>query len=739
MRRWTSNPRGDISGGFTAAVLAIPVSMGYGILALSPLGDSYLAHAVLAGLISAIIVPITAVAVGADTTIVYGPRSIVTFLIGSIVLQQIVRSGSDVVRLQDPHRMLSLVFLIVLLAGLLQAVFGLFRLGGLVQYIPSPVMAGFQNAAAVLIFLSQLDGMFGFPKRVAPLQIPWHLGEVRWLTVLVGVLTVLGMLYGAKLTKQLPAPITGLLVGSSAHHLLAALGYSDQLGPVVGRLPSAVPTPAYAGSLLGFLTTPSVWPLLPDLLSGAASLAVIGSLDALLCAKTVEGITGDRVSGNRELFRLGLGNAAAACFGGISSGINLGSSTANYRAGGRTPASVLVSALVILLAVVVLAPVIALIPRAVIAGLLTVVAIQLVDPWTIQIFRRLLAGDLLYWRTLVADLFVIGLVASVAIAVNLVLAVVIGLAVAIASFLMKMSKSVVRRAYHGDAVHSHRTRDPGLMEVLATHGRRIVVFELEGPIFFGTAEDLARRIDTAMGENVVYVVLDLKRVSEIDSTGARILIKIHRALTLAGKHLVISYQGNQRLARFLVHMGVTAVLTPEKLFADTDGALEWAEDRLIASERGELSVDDELPLARLETLAGLTDTERETLAVMLERREYGKGEVVFPEGDEGRDLFIIARGTASVTMRLPGQDRSKRLATFSAGTVFGELALLDRQPRSATVEADDKLLCWVLTWSAFETIVREHRPIAIKLLTNLGRELSLRLRRANRAISQLES
>lgn len=739
MRRWTSNPWGDISGGFTAAVLAIPVSMGYGILALSPLGDQYLPHAVLAGLVSAIIVPIVALAVGADTAIVYGPRSIVTFLIGSIVLQQIVRSGSDIVRLADPHRMLALVFLMVLVAGLLQAVFGLFRLGGLVQYIPSPVMAGFQNAAAILIFLSQVDAMFGFPKRVPPLQILGHLGEARWLTLAVGIVTALGTLYGPKLTRRLPAPITGLLVGCGVHHLFSALGYGDRLGSVVGQLPSAVPTPAYAGTFFDLLTTPAAWPLLPGLLSGADSLAVIGSLDALLCAKTVEAITGDRVRGNRELFRLGVGNAAAACFGAISSGVNLGSSTANYRGGGRTPASVLVSALVILLTVLLFAPVIAYIPRAVIAGLLTVVAIQLIDPWTIQIVRRLLSGDLLYWQTLITDLFVIALVASVAIAVNLVLAVAIGVAVAIASFLMTMSKSVVRRAYHGDAVHSHRTRDPGLMELLATRGRRIVVFELEGPIFFGTAEDLARRVDTAMGEDVAYVVLDLKRVNEIDSTGARILIKIHRTLALAGKHLVIGYQGNHRLARFLGHMGVTAALTPEKIFADTDGALEWAEDRLIASERGELSADDELPLARMEILAGLTDAERETLGAMLERREYGKGEVVFPEGDESRDLFLIARGTASVTIRLPGQDRSSRVATFSPGTVFGELALLDRQPRSATVEADDKLLCWVLTWSAFETIAREHRPIAIKLLTNLGRELSQRLRRANRAIRQLES
>ena len=88
---------------------------------------------------------------------------------------------------------------------------------------------------------------------------------------------------------------------------------------------------------------------------------------------------------------------------------------------------------------------------------------------------------------------------------------------------------------------------------------------------------------------------------------------------------------------------------------------------------------------------------------------------------------------------MPGQGRQRRLASFSAGTVFGEVALLDHQPRSATVEADEDLVCYILTESAFATLRREHGGVAIKLLTNLGRELSQRVRRANRTIYELES
>ena len=121
----------------------------------------------------------------------------------------------------------------------------------------------------------------------------------------------------------------------------------------------------------------------------------------------------------------------------------------------------------------------------------------------------------------------------------------------------------------------------------------------------------------------------------------------------------------------------------------------------------------------------------------LERRTYRAGEVVFREGDTSDELYLIAKGSASVRLRLAGSDRETRLITFSPGTAFGEVALLDREARSATVEADEELVCYVLTRASFDRLTAEHPAVAIKLLTNLGREISGRLRRANRTIYQL--
>ena len=139
-------------------------------------------------------------------------------------------------------------------------------------------------------------------------------------------------------------------------------------------------------------------------------------------------------------------------------------------------------------------------------------------------------------------------------------------------------------------------------------------------------------------------------------------------------------------------------------------------------------------------LCGVSDlAEIATLRTVLERRTYAQGQIVFEEGDESEELYVVAMGSASARLRLPGTVRQTRLITFSPGTVFGELALLDQESRSATVEADEDLVCYVLDRASFDTLTRQDPVIAIKLLTNLGRELASHLRRANRTIYQLAS
>jgi SulP family sulfate permease len=362
-----------------------------------------------------------------------------------------------------------------------------------------------------------------------------------------------------------------------------------------------------------------------------------------------------------------------------------------------------------------------------------------VDRWTLQIVGKLFARDFSGAQNVLLDLLIIVIVAVVAIALDIVVAVVIGMAVTILLFLFRMSKSVIRSAYRCDTVRSRKARDPALMEVLSEHGARILVVELEGAVFFGTAESLAAYLESAWGDNVSYVILDMRRVNEIDSTGAKILLQAHARLTKEGKYLLLSSVPDPKIADFLKDMGVAAALTRNHIFPDVDRAIEWAEEHLILAQRGEAESGVEFPLARFDVFANMTGEELGIMRAALSRHVYSKAEVVFREGDIGDELYLIVKGSASVRLQLAGSDREIRLITFSVGTVFGEVALLDQEARSATVEADDDLVCFVLTRASFEKLTVEHPAVAIKLLVNLGRGISTSLRRATRTIHQLAS
>lgn len=732
--------RGDLAGGLSAGALTIPVSMGYGLLALQPLGEQYVSYGIAAGLFSAIVVLFTAALLRGSPGLIYTPRSVVTLVMAAVVLEGVVRGPAARAAEGDIPRTLTLVFFVVLLSGLFQMLVGALRLGTFIRYIPSPVMAGFQNAVAILIIVAQFDALLGFRRHVPFRALGASLGEVQPLTLAVGLLTAVVMLRGQKLTKRVPPVILALLVGSAAYYALALLGPGVRLGPIVGPLPEALPLPRYFTGFGSLLADRELWPALATLAVGAFSLAIVSSLDFLLCARVMDGVTGERSRGSQELVRVGVANIVASGFGGIPSGVNLGASLANHRAGGRTRLAAVVAGGVVLLATLLLAPAIARVPRVVVAGMLLVVGIQLFDPWSLGHLARVFTGERTHWRAMGLDLFVVLLVAATILVVDPVAGVGMGVAVAVLFFLVRMSRSVVRRAYHGDAVRSRRARAPQLMELLAERGRQIIVFELEGPIFFGTAEGLAGRAEAAAQAGARHVILDLKRVNELDSTGARILLQVNERLKRYGSTLLLSHpHESYQVSSVLRDLGVTRALGDDVLFSDTDAALEWAEDRVLLAGRAGETLAGEIGLDRLGVLEGLNEPERSIVRSLLVRRTFAPGEVVIKEGSADRDLFLIAHGTASVRVDLPGSKGQRRVASFSAGTVFGELALLDRQPRSATVTADEVVVCYVLSEDAFHALGRDHAAIAIKLLTNLGRELSRRLRRANAMIAELES
>jgi len=240
-----------------------------------------------------------------------------------------------------------------------------------------------------------------------------------------------------------------------------------------------------------------------------------------------------------------------------------------------------------------------------------------------------------------------------------------------------------------------------------------------------------------MGPDTKCLILDLRHVKEIDSTGAQTLAAIEAGLARRGKHFAVAVSQASETEARLADLELPGARLAATRFEDVDRAIEWGEDQLLHDEFGYRSPAAKVALAEVGALASFSATDLATIETFLRRMAYGSGSVLFREGEPGKELFILTAGSASAHLT-QADGGTIRLATFSPGTVFGELAILDAGPRSATVVADTDLVAHLLTDAEFARLSAQLPDLAIKLLSNLGRELSGRLRRANRTIHQLE-
>jgi MFS superfamily sulfate permease-like transporter/CRP-like cAMP-binding protein len=731
---WRVRIGGDVAGGAISAVLAIPLAMGYGMFAFVSLGENYFATGALAGLYTAFIVAIVCLALGDKTTTVYAPRINSTFFLG-LLIYGLVHSESPAIRSGGVPLVLALTFCIVMIGGLFEALFGVLRLGTLIKFAPQPVMAGFQNAAAILLFLVQLGNVSGFDYHMPFKQVPHHLGEIRPLSIAIGVLTFATMWNFRRLSGKVPPLVGGIVVGTGAYYACVAAGLAGHLGPVVASQPRADMGLTAFPYLADLARSSDVLALAPTVVGAALALAIIAAIDALLCAKLVTPLGEPAPESNRLLMRLGAGNVAAAWFGGITSGINIGPSVANRAFGGRTSRSVLVNAIALVLACTLLFPLAGHLPRVVLSAVIMVVAVQHVDPWTLRLARGILSGATPLRSNAALELLVIVAVAVLSIALDIVLAVFIGIAIAVMLFAVSMSRSIVRRAYRCDAVRSRKARTASEREILQSQGNRVMVMELQGALFFGTGERLAAEIDAGMRRPTRFVILDLRRVSEIDSTGARVLLDIEARLSRSGAQLLLAFAPESRTGTKLDEFGVRQAIGTGCLYSDLDRAIEHAEDELLGREP--VAAGTLVPQAEIGLFERFSADEIAAVKTVLDPVSFRDGATIFREGELGEEMLLITNGSASALLRT-SDGGVLRLATYGPGTMLGEMAIIDGGRRSASVVATGDVTGFVLTRGKFAELAETAPALAVKLLENVSRELSARLRLANRTIQQLE-
>jgi SulP family sulfate permease len=725
---------GDIAGGFAAALIAIPQAMSLGVLAFAALGPAYASTGVIAGLFTSVIANLVATAIPASRCQIVGARASTTVVFAGILAALVAHPLLQTPQGPDYHQAVTLAFMGLFFSGVLQIALGLSGLGRAIKYVPYPVIAGFMNGIALTILVAQIGPVLGL-EAGHPLFADLTWSAVKPASLVVAAAVVAAIFLAPRVTRKLPAILIGLLVGVPLHYLFDLVS-PGLAGPVVGALPDIELSPHELTAMFDFQWRgePLAWVLY--LLPAALLLAAVGALDGLLASVVVDSLTHSRHDSKRLLTGQGAGNALCAAFGAIPAVANAHTRAANYLAGGRTRLSTLYHALFMLAAMVALGPLVAGLPVAALSGLMIYIGVTLIDRWTRDLLRRLRSDDR-HRHEIVLNLGIVAGVALVLLFSNMMAAFAAGVIAAVALLLFKLSGSPVRRMLDGTVRTSLKVRGAAARAVLRPLAKNIRIIELQGEIFFGTADRLQTEIES-LPEGTRFLILDFRRVNQIDASGARVLEVIAQLVTRRHIRLLLSHmREDEPRGQYLKALGVAAAVDPSYWFPDLDRALEWAEDR--ALERARFEDAPELSLREMAMFDGLDEAEMEVLSKALERHELHHGDTVFLEGDEGDRMYLIARGAVSIKVKLEEEMRARRLATFNPGVFFGEMSMIEGRRRSADAFAKGaNVVLYSLSAAKFAELVRQHPQVGLKLYQNLSRELAARLRSTSGALRALE-
>jgi glutaminase len=295
-------------------------------------------------------------------------------------------------------------------------------------------------------------------------------------------------------------------------------------------------------------------------------------------------------------------------------------------------------------------------------------------------------------------------------------------------------ESAIRLKFTGAELNSNRIRTPEESQALHHDGGQIQVYQLQGNLHFASTEAIVHNVMTNL-DRLGHLILDFKKVLTINESACRLFYEVLNKLS--GLDRVVLFTHSDHLPLLRRYMKVRLGDRYSGLFRsmqENDLALEWCENRVIEAALPARDDDGPATPGQYELFANFAPDEIGVIGALLRRRIYQQGETIINTGDEASELFFLARGAVSVFVAVDDKTR-KRLATFTRGMVFGEMAVIDRAPRSAQILADSEVMCDVMTIEDFDRLGTTHPEVKIKLLENLCLCLCRRLRTVNRKLA----
>ena len=529
------NLKGDIFGGITAAVVALPMALTFGVA--SGAGAS-------AGLWGAILIGFFAALFGGTPTLISEPTGPMTVIMTAVIASLTVT---------DPENGMAMAFTVVMLAGVFQIIFGVLKLGKYVTLMPYTVISGFMSGIGVILVILQTAPFLGQAPPgggvIGTIQnLPTLIANISPLETLLASLTVaILLLYPAQLKKILPPQLLALIVGTLISIFLFANADIRRIGEISVGLPS-LQVPTFSAIQLRTMFV------------DALVLGMLGCIDALLTSLVADSLTRSEHNSDKELIGQGIGNLVSGLFGGIpGAGATMGT-VVNIQAGGRTALSGLTRALVLLVVVLGLSQYLTDIPSAVLAGIAFKVGIDIVDWGFLKRAHKISikAASIMYG------------VIALTVFVDLIVAVGVGVFVANILTIERLSKhradSVKAVTYDDEEIELNKEEK----ELLERANGRVLLFYLSGPMIFGVAKAISREHNLINDYQIL--VLDLSEVPILGVTSALALENaIEEALEQDRQVFLVGLQGQAE--KRLRTLGVMEKVPSQNIIGDRTKAL----------------------------------------------------------------------------------------------------------------------------------------------------------------------
>ena len=539
----------DAMSGIIVGIVALPLAIAFGIASgVSP--EVGIFTAILGGFIVSLL--------GGSNVQIGGPTG--AFIV--IVYGIIQRYGIDG------------LIVATFMAGVLLIVMGALKLGTLIKFIPYPIIIGFTAGIAITIFSTQINDLFGLGLTQLPGDFlgKWgrYLGaftHISLLPFLFGMASILIIALTPRLSKKIPGSLVAIVFLSLLAFLLKHFAHVEGLECIGDRytIQTTLPRP-----VLPTLSIETIRELFPS----AFTIALLGAIESLLSASVADGVTGDRHRSNTELIAQGAANLVVPIFGGIPVTGAIARTMTNINNGGKTPIAGLIHAVILLLLLLFLGPLMDYIPMAVLAGVLVIVSYNM-SGW------RSIVGILRGPR---ADIAVMVVTFALTVLLDLTVAIEIGLLLAMLMFMRRMIESVHIKVSE-DTLHldleeqKHHTLQHECIDI----PKGVEVYEIEGPFFFGIANQF-EEVVTTVGRTSRVRIVRMRFVSFMDSTGLHNLTNLVRICKMDRVHLILSGV-NKTVLHTLLVSGLLQELGQENVLPNIHLALQRAKEVLDKEEK----------------------------------------------------------------------------------------------------------------------------------------------------------